>query len=719
MSNRAGGWLQRALCVTALMLSTIALGCGDVSRVFVDTTADSSSPQNDANVRADTSADTSPATDTRGPDLAPGDARDAAAEVWRDAPDVAIDAPADIRLDRAQDVPYLDVGVGDGPDANAPPTIIDTIPANSATAVAVTTTITIEFSKAMNAATVNVGIQPMVALGSATWNAGYTSIAFAPAASLAAMTRYDVTVTGSDTAGRPLTGPTAFSFTTGAGADTTPPAIRATLPANNATDVPTSTGITITFTEPMDVGSVMVTSMPDIMLGMPTFSAQNDQVSFTPIAPLQQYVEYNITVAGTDPAKNPLSGPTTFKFTTARPPDTTPPTVVSVAPANGSTAVPSNSSIVVTFSEPMNVALTTTAMQLIPPVTCTGGWAWNQTGTTTTCVPSAPLAYSTLYTLNIAASASDVAGNTLGAAYSSSFTTGVMPDTTPPTIVSVIPANGAIGASRAAAITVNFSEAMDIVSSQNAFSITSPAGVTGTFSWANGNTRMTFFPGVQFVTGSVVYWQVTTAARDAAGNAKATLDSFSFNVINSTTINLPCIALLDGYVWSSPAAQTGAAYVAIGDTTSGWTYRGFWGFDMTAIPTSATITAATLYLRQYQVVGTPYGPTRLGDALWRHVDFGPTLEIADYSVAQLPHVSSGGTISTNATYEWKSAVVTTSLRDDLTNRAARGNRSEFMIRMTLDTLTPPTTTNDFAYFYSCEATIATDRPYVSVTYDYP
>jgi hypothetical protein len=708
MSNRAAGWLQRALWIASLVLLTVVFGCGDVSRVFVDTTVDaandSSSPQNDAN--ADMSVDISPGTDTRGP----GDARDA-------APDVAMDVRADIRLDRAQDVPLVDLGSSDGPDANAPPTIVNTIPADSAMAVAVVTTITIDFSKAMNPATVNVGIQPMVALGSATWNMGYTSIAFAPPAALAAMTKYDVTVMGSDTGGRPLAGTTAFSFTTGAGADTTPPAIRAAVPANNATDVPTATGITITFTEPMDVGSVVVTSMPDIMLGMPTFSAQNDQVSFTPTAPLREYVEYTVTVAGTDPAKNALAPPTTFKFTTARPPDTAPPTVVSVAPANGSTAVPSNSSIVVTFSESMNLAATTSAMSLNPPVTCTGGWAWNQTGTTTTCVPSAPLAYSILYTLNIAATASDVAGNTLGTAYSSSFTTGVMPDTTPPTIVSVLPVNGATGVPRTAAITVNFSEAMDIVSAQNAFSITSPPGIAGTFSWANGNTRMIFFPSVQFVSGSIVYWQVTAAARDAAGNAKTTLDSYSFNVINSTTIILPCIAALDGYIWSYPSIQAGSTYVAIGDTATALTYRGFWAFDIVSIPSTATITAATLYLRQYMISGTPYGPTRLGDALWRHVDFGPTLEVADYSVAQLPHVGSGGTISTNATYEWKSAVVTTSLRDDLTSRAVRGNRSEFMIRMTLDTVAPAA--NNFVYFYSCEATAATDRPYVSVTYDYP
>jgi hypothetical protein len=48
---------------------------------------------------------------------------------------------------------------------------------------------------------------------------------------------------------------------------------------------------------------------------------------------------------------------------------------------------------------------------------------------------------------------------------------------------------------------------------------------------------------------------------------------------------------------------------------------------------------------------------------------------------------------------------------------ARGNRSEFMIRFTNDTVTP--VTSDYAYFYACETTAPSDRPYLSVTYEYP
>jgi hypothetical protein len=716
MGNCAAGWLRRVLGVTSLVLLAGMLGCGGVTRSFVDTSVDagqdSRSPGNDASPATDARADSPPRMDAR-QDVALGDARDGAADVSRDGPtDGRADATADIAIDLGQDAAYGDVAVD---LTYQPPTIVSTIPVDSAMAVAVTSTVTIDFSKPMNPATVMVSVQPPAPLGTAIWDAAYTSIAFTPSSAFAAMTTYTVSVAGSDTGGRALTGPTSFRFSTGAGADTTPPSIRGTMPAPNSMDVPAGASIEIAFTEPMDVGTVLVTSVPDAQLGMPTFNPQNTVVSFTPAAPLLPFTEYTITVTGQDPAKNPLAPPTTFKFTTAKPPDTTLPTVVSVAPSDGAMGVPSNSSIVITFSEAMNVAVTSGAISLSPGVMCTGGWSWNQTGTTTTCVSATALAYSTAYTVSVATAASDVAGNPLGAAFRSTFTTGVMPDTTPPTIVSVVPATGATGASRGAKIVVNFSESMDIESAQKAFSITSPAGIAGDFNWGNGNTQMVFTPTVQYGYGATVNWQVSNTARDAAGNAKATVDTYSFNVIKTTTTNFACIGPLDGFVNNTPAAYPGGS-ITMGYST--YTLRGMAAFDIGGLPANVTaITSATIYLYQYSVSGSPYGPTRLGDVLWRHVDYGATLDAADFATPLLVHTGNGGTLSTNAAYEWKSSIVTLSVRDDFASRVARGNRSEFQIRYTSDTTSPVTT--EYAYFYPCETTAPTNRPYLSVTYEHP
>ena len=736
--------LKRMVVVLVAIFASLALGCGAPDRIFAseptdDASSDVSSPRPDVGTGAEASTDTSSVPNDAGPDRT--DAREAAADTAPDvSPDTAVDRAADVGPDAdagpiadvrpdsnaTPDIVVADGWIGDSAadNQNQPPTIVGTTPANMATAVPVAATITIDFSKSMNPATVALVLNPAATLGSPIWNTGNTQIAFTPPSPLQANTSYTATVTGTDTDGRALAGPTSFSFATGQPPDTTAPTISSTIPNNNGTNVPASSNIVITFSEPMDIGSVQVTAVPDITLGMATWSAQNDQVTYTPTVPLLPSTEYNVTVAGQDRARNQLGGTTTFKFTTALPPDTAPPTVVSVAPPNGAMSVPNNTSIVITFSEGMNIAATTAALSISPAVTCNGGWSWNVGGTTTTCVPASPLAYMTAYTVGVGVGAQDLAGNALAAAFSSSFVTGVAPDTTPPTINSTVPGDTAVGVPRGTQIVVNFSEPMDINSAQTAFAITAPAGITGNFSWAAGNTQMVFTPSALFAYGTTVTWQVSTAARDAAGNYKTTLNSYVFYVIKSTTVNLPCVPLLDGYTFNNTTAgttsvQAGASYIAVGwYPPTPLIYRGWTTYDLSVLPTNATaITSATMYVQQYQVTGTVYGATALGSLLWRHVDYGPSLDAADHTITQLPHTSSGGTLSTDATLGWKAAVVTLSLRDDLANRVARANRSQFLLRMTNDS--DALNISEWSYNYSCDATVVTDRPYIQVTYEYP
>jgi hypothetical protein len=230
---------------------------------------------------------------------------------------------------------------------------------------------------------------------------------------------------------------------------------------------------------------------------------------------------------------------------------------------------------------------------------------------------------------------------------------------------------------------------------------------------------MVFTPTALFDYATTIYWQVTTAAKDASGNAKTTLDSFSFNVVKTATANLPCLAV-DGYVSNTANISTTYTAVVAGGYQTTTTYRGIAAFDMSSLPTTITlINAATLYMEQYQVTGTPYGPNLLGDLLWRHVDIGPALDAVDYSAATLVHTgATGGTLSVDAVNQWKSTAVTASVRDDYTNRAARGSRSEYLLRFTNDTFATSTVA-EYAYLYSCEAPVSTDRPYISVTYEYP
>jgi methionine-rich copper-binding protein CopC len=608
---------------------------------------------------------------------------------------------------------------GDGAPDHTSPTVVSTAPADGASGVPATTTFSFTFSEAMDPSTVALTVQPTVAVGPASWNSDNSSVSFAPSAPLVGNTMYKATIAGADLAGNPLAGVLTFSFTTQAAPDTTPPTIVSTVPRDGTIDVATTTGISISFSEPMDEGTVTVTAVPDIALGVPTFDAPKTQVSFTPTARLATATSYTITVKGQDPSHNALAGTTQFKFTTVRPPDTMPPTVASITPANGAMGVANNSSIVVTFSEAMNTTATAAAFAISGGVTCTGGWIWNMAGTSATCTPAAALADTTTYNVAVSTAAKDLAGNALAAPFSASFTTGVKPDTTAPTIVSVNPANNTSGVVRNAKISVTFSEAMDLASAQAAFQVTQPAGVTGTFSWAAGNLTMTFSPSATFAYGDVVRFQVTTAAKDAAGNAKATTDSFSFTVIKSTTVNFPCIDALDGFVNAVGTAFPARELIGgNGGTGSTGMLRGYEAYDISALPATTTaITAAYIYIYQYSVASAPYGATALGDLMWYHVDFGPTLEATDFGTPVLTHPYPSGVLSTTPVLEWKSSSVVFAVQNDFANRTARNNRSEFVIQFPNDSSSNGIAR--YAYLYACNTANASFHPYLAVTYEYP
>jgi hypothetical protein len=98
--------------------------------------------------------------------------------------------------------------------------------------------------------------------------------------------------------------------------------------------------------------------------------------------------------------------------------------------------------------------------------------------------------------------------------------------------------------------------------------------------------------------------------------------------------------------------------------------RGFCGFDLPDV----RVAQATLQVYQEQVTGTPYV---MGDVMIvDHLDFGPSIDAGDYDLAPLQ--ADIGTLSADATVEWKSLDVTTAVRNDLANgRATARFRLQF------------------------------------------
>jgi len=151
----------------------------------------------------------------------------------------------------------------------AAPTVTATTPANNTQAVAINTSPTATFSRAMDPATLTTGTANVRATGSGTvvpatvtYDAATNRVTIDPTADLAAGTAYTAQITTGATAadGSPLASTVSWEFSTPAVqlfADTLTP----TNPANAATTV-RATGVRITVTEPSEVRAIRFWKSP-------------------------------------------------------------------------------------------------------------------------------------------------------------------------------------------------------------------------------------------------------------------------------------------------------------------------------------------------------------------------------------------------------------------------------------------------------------------------
>jgi len=126
-----------------------------------------------------------------------------------------------------------------------------------------------------------------------------------------------------------------------------------------------------------------------------------------------------------------------------------------------------------------------------------GTVVYTASGSIATFTPTAALAASTLFTATITTGAQDLAGNALAGNYVWTFTTGVAPNTTKPTVISTIPLNLATGVPINQAISATFSEAMNpLTISTTTFTLTGPGAtaVAGLVTYAGVGNTATFTP---------------------------------------------------------------------------------------------------------------------------------------------------------------------------------------------------------------------------------
>jgi len=414
-----------------------------------------------------------------------------------------------------------------------PPSIISAIPSNGATGVEPTQHVTITFSEAMNetatksAFSMSQGGAPVA--GSVTWQAGDTIMVFSPSQVFDYGTRYfaNVSTGASDVAGNQLQSQFSIGFTTKSTNDTVPPNVTDVYPSSGATGVSTRLTVVVTFSEMMDVSttssSIHLSSTEGVVNGDLHWMDFNTTALFIPSTDLFSSKKYTITVeeSAKDLFGNNMTGRFTSTFVTkVNDTDTTKPTVQSTVPIGGSTGVEITQNVAVFFSEKMNKTSVEAAFSIQNGALGVGGsLSWDSQGTSCVFTPYGALGYSSTYIVNIGATAKDVAGNTMAAAYSLSFTTKSSNDVLAPTVTGVYPSNAVTGVSTYVTIVVAFSEWMNNSATANAFHLSSTSGdVSGTVEWTSKNTTLIFTPSRSLVPSTEYTVSVRTSASDLIGN---------------------------------------------------------------------------------------------------------------------------------------------------------------------------------------------------------
>ena len=440
------------------------------------------------------------------------------------------------------------------PDITAP-IVNSTDPINNATGIALSKSVAVTFSESMNPTTINNSTftlkQGTTAVSGTVTYSG-TQATFISELNLDPSKTYTGTITtgAKDLAGNALSSNYIFSFTTGSAPDITPPTVILSDPINYATAVVLTKVVAVTFSEAMNSATIN-TSTFTLKLGTTTVSGtvtySGAMAIFTPSSNLTPNSIYTgtITTGAKDVAGNSLSANYIFTFTSGAAPDITAPTVILADPLNNATAVVLTKVVAVTFSEAMNSSSINASTFTLKLGTTAVLGAVTYSGTSASFTPSSNLAPSSIYTGTITTGAMDVAGNTLGSSYTFSFTTGVAPDITAPTVSLVDPLNNATGVAFTKVIAVTFSEAMNSSSITNStFTLKQgTTSVSGTVSYAASTASFT--PSSNLTPSTTFTGTITTGAMDVAGNALGSTYTFIFTTAAAPDIIAPTVSSTD------------------------------------------------------------------------------------------------------------------------------------------------------------------------------
>jgi methionine-rich copper-binding protein CopC len=457
----------------------------------------------------------------------------------------------------AEEYSWVFTTAAPGVDRTAP-VILAVLPSAGSINVATSTLVTVTFNEAMDVSTLNASTITLASgssgiAGTMTLGADGAVATFTPTAPLSFGTVYTVTVKTAvkDLIGNAMLATYTGAFTTSTGPDLTPPTVLTVSPASGAINIPVTTAVVFTFSEIMDAATldattVLLASGNESISGALAISGSKKAVTFTPTAPLEYKMAYRptITTGVKDVAGNALVATFVREFMTAS--DTTAPTLVALSPASGAVNVSIAATIQLTFSEPLDPTTldTTNITVAVGGVDIAGTLAVNASNTIATFTPGAPLSYAATYTVTVKTAVTDRVGNSFVANDIRTFATAETPDTTPPTVASIVPADTAVGVAVNAVVVYTFNEAMDPTTLNSTNLVLNAAGTPfpGTLAISGDNKIATFTPAYPLAYNVSYTPIVKTGVKDAAGNALAAQVTQTF----STTLDVfaPTVATM-------------------------------------------------------------------------------------------------------------------------------------------------------------------------------
>jgi len=260
------------------------------------------------------------------------------------------------------------------------------------------------------------------------------------------------------------------------------------------------------------------------------------------------------------------------------PVDTTPPSIVSLNPTDGTVDVDIDTIIQATFDENIDPSTVNGNSFIITNNNISIPCTLNISGVTVTAIPSISLLYNSTYNCELNTEIKDLSGNHLVSTIAWNFTTGAQPDTTPPTVTSTKPPSGTLNVLRTDPIQITFSEAIDCgTAGPNALSVA--PSVAGSLE-CTGN-QLIFKPTAPLLADTLHTAMISTVITDFAANPLPAIYSWSFNTGKefawAKNFSL-------GYIVPSAVLKTADGGYILAGYASGATYSyAFWAVKLDAL----------------------------------------------------------------------------------------------------------------------------------------